>query len=160
MLELESVTITPKDFSLIIGQSHFIKSVEDLYEALATSSSSIRFGLAFCEASGPALIRVEGNDEALKAEASRIAGSIGAGHSFVVTLKDAFPISVLNRVKALEEVASVFCATGNPVQVIVAKTEQGRGIMGVVDGVSPKGVEGDDDREDRREFLRKIGYKR
>lgn len=159
-MELESVAVTPKDFSLIIGQSHFIKSVEDLYEALVTSSPSIKFGIAFCESSGPALIRLEGNDEPMKSEAAAIAARIGAGHSFVITLKEAFPISVLNRVRAVEEVVGLFCATGNPVEVIVAKTGQGRGILGVIDGVSPRGTEGEKDRDDRHGFLRKIGYKR
>lgn len=159
-MELESVNVTPEDFNLIIGQSHFIKSVEDLYETLVTSSPSIKFGIAFCESSGPALIRLEGNDESMKSEAAAIAARIGAGHSFVITLKDAFPISVLNRVKAVEEVVGVFCATGNSVEVIVAETGQGRGILGVIDGVSPKGTEGEKDRDDRHGFLRKIGYKR
>ncbi|MGA1976113.1 MAG: adenosine-specific kinase [Conexivisphaerales archaeon] len=160
MLELDSVAVLPKGYNIIIGQSHFIKTVEDLYEALITSSSSIRFGIAFCESSGPALIRVEGNDEALKEEAAGVAKRIGAGHSFVIAMKDAFPISVLNRVKAVEEVVGVYCATANSVEVIVAMTEQGRGILGVVDGASPKGIEGQKDIEDRRGFLRKIGYKR
>jgi len=159
-LELDSVAVLPKGYNIIIGQSHFIKTVEDLYEALITSSSSIRFGIAFCESSGPALIRVEGNDEALKEEAAGVAKRIGAGHSFVIAMKDAFPISVLNRVKAVEEVVGVYCATANSVEVIVAMTEQGRGILGVVDGASPKGIEGQKDIEDRRGFLRKIGYKR
>jgi len=160
MLELDSVAVLPKGYNIIIGQSHFIKTVEDLYEALITSSSSIRFGIAFCESSGPALIRVEGNDEALKEEAAGVAKRIGAGHSFVIAMKDAFPISVLNRVKAVEEVVGVYCATANSVEVIVAMTEQGRGILGVVDGASPKGIEGQKDIADRRGFLRKIGYKR
>ena len=159
-MELDSVAVLPKGYNIIIGQSHFIKTVEDLYEALITSSSSIRFGIAFCESSGPALIRVEGNDEALKEEAAGVAKRIGAGHSFVIAMKDAFPISVLNRVKAVEEVVGVYCATANSVEVIVAMTEQGRGILGVVDGASPKGIEGQKDIEDRRGFLRKIGYKR
>jgi adenosine/AMP kinase len=159
-MELESVAVTPKDFNLIIGQSHFIKTVEDLYETLVTSSPSVRFGIAFCESSGPALIRLEGNDDRMKSEAAAIAARIGAGHSFVITLKDAFPISVLNRVKAVEEVVSVFCATANPVEVVVATTGMGRGILGVVDGISPKGTEGEKDRSDRLAFLRRIGYKR
>jgi hypothetical protein len=159
-LEIESVLVTPKDFNLIIGQSHFIKTVEDLYETLVSSSLSVRFGVAFCESSGPALIRVEGNDDALKSEAVGIATRVGAGHSFVITLRDSFPINVLNRIKAVEEVVSIFCATSNPVQVIIAVTDQGRGILGVVDGVSPKGTEGIADRKDREDFLRKIGYKR
>jgi hypothetical protein len=159
-VELETVTIVPKDFNLIVGQSHFIKTVEDLYETLVSSSPSIRFGVAFCESSGPALVRSDANDEAMKSYAIEIASKIGAGHSFVVTLKDAFPINVLDRVKSVEEVVAIFCATSNPVQVIVAVTEQGRGILGVVDGVSPKGLESPEDRGERQEFLRKIGYKR
>jgi hypothetical protein len=159
-MELESVPITPKDFNLIIGQSHFIKTVEDLYEALVSSSPGIKFGVAFCESSGPALVRVEGNDEGLKTEATDIATRIGAGHSFVITLRDAFPINVLNRVKSVEEVVGLFCATANPVQVVVAVTDQGRGILGVVDGMSPRGTEGPAQRDERRGFLRKIGYKR
>jgi adenosine/AMP kinase len=159
-MEIECIAVVPKDFNIIIGQSHFIKTVEDLYEALACSSPSIRFGVAFCESSGPALIRVEGNDDTLISEASAIAAKIGAGHSFVIALRDAFPINVLNRVKAVDEVVGLFCATSNPVQVMVAVTEQGRGILGVVDGVSPKGTEGAGDKEDRQRFLRKIGYKR
>jgi adenosine/AMP kinase len=159
-MEIESVPVTPKDFNIIIGQSHFIKTVEDLYETLASSSPSIKFGVAFCESSGPALIRVEGNDDALKSEAAGVAAKVGAGHSFVIALRDAFPINVLNRVKAVEEVVGLFCATSNPVQVIVAVTEQGRGILGVVDGESPRGTEGPADRDDRQLFLRKLGYKR
>lgn len=159
-MEIESVPVTPEEFNLIIGQSHFIKTVEDLYETLVSASPSIKFGIAFCESSGPALVRVDGNDDSLKATASQIATRIGVGHSFVITLKDAFPINVLNRVKAVDEVVSLYCATANPVEVIVAVTGQGRGILGVVDGVSPKGVEGPADRADRQAFLRKIGYKR
>jgi len=150
----------PAGDQIIIGQSHFIKSVEDLYEALATSMPEIKFGLAFCEASGKALIRLEGTDGALKDLARDYAARIAAGHSFVVVLKEAYPINVLNRIKGLEEVVSVFCATSNPVTVVVADTGKGRGILGVIDGVLPRGVEGDSDREERREFLRKIGYKR
>jgi adenosine/AMP kinase len=160
LVELETVPITPKDYNLIVGQAHFIKTVEDLYEAMVSSSPSTKFGVAFCESSGPALIRADGNDEGLKAEAVRIAGALGAGHSFVIVLRDAFPVNVLNRVKGVDEVVSVFCATANPVQFIIGRTEQGRGILGVVDGVSPRGVEGAIEREERRDFLRKIGYKR
>ncbi|HVP22764.1 MAG TPA: adenosine-specific kinase [Conexivisphaerales archaeon] len=159
-MDFEVVDVTPRDHSVIIGQAHFIKTVEDLYETLVTSSPAARFGIAFCESSGPALIRVEGNDDSLRADAASVAARIGAGHSFVITLRDAYPINVLNRVKSVEEVTTVFCATANPVQVIVASTEQGRGIMGVIDGVSPKGTEGAGDAKDRRDFLRKIGYKR
>ena len=145
---------------LMIGQAHFIKTAEDLYEALSTSMPEAKFGLAFCEASGKALVRTEGSDPELERLAGEHASRIGAGHSFVIVLKGAFPINVMNRVKSVEEVAGIFCATSNPVTVIVADTGEGRGILGVVDGVSPKGVESPADREDRREFLRKIGYKR
>ena len=150
----------PADANVIIGQSHFIKTVEDLYEAVVTSVPQAAFGLAFSEASGPCLIRADGNDEALRAAAIETAGAIGAGHTFVLFLKNAFPINVLNRVKDCPEVCRIFCATANPLEVIVAQSAQGRGIVGVIDGASPKGVEGDSDREWRVGFLRKIGYKR
>ena len=145
---------------IIIGQSHFIKSVEDLYEALATSMPGIRFGLAFCEASGKALIRLEGTDATLTGLARDYAGRLACGHSFVVVLRGAYPINVLNRIKAVEEVVSIFCATSNPVTVVVADSGKGRGILGVIDGVQPEGVEGDPDKEERRAFLRKICYNR
>jgi adenosine/AMP kinase len=160
MLKIKAVPVLPEGYNVIIGQTHFIKSVEDIYEALASSGISIRFGLAFCESSGPALIRHDGNDDGLIEEAIRIATSIGAGHCFVVTLRDAFPINVLNRIKSVEEVVGVFCATANPVQVIVAQTEQGNGILGVIDGVSPKGVETEENAKERKDLLRKMGYKR
>jgi adenosine/AMP kinase len=160
-LELELVAIeTPPDVNLILGQSHFIKTVEDLYEALVASAPSIQFGLAFCEASGACLVRADGSDEGLKALAVRTAQSIGAGHSFVIVLKNAFPINVLNAVKACPEVCRIYCATANPLQVIVARSEQGRGILGVIDGSSPKGVEDAAGVVWRRELLQKIGYKR
>jgi uncharacterized protein len=157
---IEVEIAVPDGDQLIIGQSHFIKSVEDIYEALVTSMPGIKFGLAFCEASGKALIRLEGTDGSLTELARDYAARIAAGHSFVVVLKEAYPINVLNRVKGLEEVVNIFCATSNPVTVVVAESGKGRGIMGVIDGVSPKGVEGDSDKEERKEFLRKIGYKR
>lgn len=150
----------PEGDQLVIGQAHFIKTVEDLYETLATSMPGIRFGLGFCEASGKALVRSEGSDADLEKLARDYAAQIGAGHAFVVVLGGSFPINVLNRIKSVEEVASVFCATSNPVTVVVAETEAGRGVLGVVDGVTPKGAEGAADREERRSFLRKIGYKR
>jgi adenosine/AMP kinase len=149
----------PEGVNLVLGQAHFIKTVEDLYEALVGSSPHLRFGLAFCEASGPRLVRRAGNDPDLVALAVRHATSIGAGHSFVVVLRDGFPVNVLNQVKAVPEVCRVFCATANPVQVLVAETGQGRGVLGVVDGWSPLGVETDDDERDRRRLLRDIGYK-
>jgi uncharacterized protein len=160
-MKLTSVRVAiPEDANVVIGQSHFIKTVKDLYEAIVTSVPQAAFGLAFCEASGPCLIRVDGNDEALKAAATEAAGQIAAGHTFVIYLRHAFPVNVLNRVKDCPEVCRIFCATANPLEVVVAETDQGRGILGVIDGSSPKGVEGESDRAWRREFLRKIGYKR
>ena len=160
-LELKVVPIkVPEGANIILGQSHFIKSVEDLYETLVSSGTAIKFGLAFCESSGPALIRHDGNDKELVAKAVEIASEIACGHTFVILLANAYPINVLNRVKMVEEVVSIYCATANPIEVIVAETEQGRGILGVIDGVKPKGVEGDEHKEQRRSFLRKIGYKR
>ncbi len=160
-MEIRTVELAvPEGCNIIVGQSHFIKTVEDLYEALFTACPHSRFGIAFCEASGPCLIRVEGNDEELKSIASENAMSIGSGHTFVVLLRDAFPINVLHAVKACSEVCNVFCATSNPVQVLVAETGQGRGVLGVVDGFSPKGIEGESGVRARKEFLRKIGYKR
>jgi adenosine/AMP kinase len=160
-MKLDEVAIGVREgHQLIIGQAHFIKSVEDLYEALVTSMPGIKFGVAFCEASGKALVRSDGTDEQLTLLAQECASKIGAGHSFVILLAGAFPINVLNRVKAVEEVAQVYCATSNAVTVVVADSGEGRGILGVIDGVSPKGVEAAEDKEDRRGFLRKIGYKR
>jgi adenosine/AMP kinase len=150
----------PQGSNIIIGQTHFIKTAEDLYEVLITACPHAKFGLAFCEASGPCLIRVEGNDDELKKCAAENAMTVGAGHTFVIVLKDAFPINVLNAVKSCPEVCQICCATANPVQVVVAETDQGRGIMGVIDGFSPKGVETEADVQVRRQFLRKIGYKR
>ncbi len=159
-MELKLVQLTiPDGSNLILGQTHFIKSAEDLYEALTASCPHAKFGVAFCEASGPCLIRAEGNDEALKDLAAENALAIGAGHVFVILLKDAFPINVLNAVKLCPEVCSIFCATANPVQAIVAETGEGRGVLGVVDGSPPKGVETEEDVRKRKEFLRKIGYK-
>jgi len=159
-MELKIVAVDkPADVNLVLGQSHFIKTVEDLYEAVVGSVPGAQFGIAFCEASGHCLIRADGTDVDMKALAVRIAESIGAGHSFVLTLKNAFPINVLNAVKACPEVCRIYCATANPLQVIVAETELGRGILGVVDGVKPSGVEGDEDVRARIGFLRKIGYK-
>ena len=149
----------PDGVNLILGQSHFIKTVEDLYEALVGSSPHLRFGLAFCEASGPRLVRRAGNDPDLVELAVRHALAIGAGHSFIVFLRDGFPVNVLNQVKAVPEVCRIYCATANPVQVLVAETEQGRGVLGVVDGAPPVGVEGEDDERHRRTLLRDLGYK-
>jgi hypothetical protein len=160
-MELKTVKITsPHDTNLILGQTHFIKSAEDLYEALITSCPGIKFGLAFCEASGKCLIRSEGNDEELIKAAQDNALAIGCGHSFIVFMRNAYPINVLNTVKNVQEVCSIFCATANPVEVIIAETQQGRGILGVIDGEKPKGIEGVKDKEERNSFLRTIGYKR
>jgi len=161
VMEIKSIPVAiPEGANIIFGQSHFIKTVEDLYEAMVTSAPGARFGIAFCEASGPRLVRRDGNDSELIGAAVRIAESVGAGHSFIVVMKDAFPISALNAVKSCQEVCCIFCATANPVEILVAVTEQGRGVLGVVDGESPVGVESERDAADRREFLMKIGYKR
>src|SRR3990170_3546269 len=158
-LQLETVAIEkPEGLDLVLGQAHFIKTVEDLYEALAGSSPHLRFGLAFCESSGPRLVRSDGNDPELVALAERNALAIGAGHSFVVFLREGFPVNVLNQLKLVPEVCRIFCATANPVQVVLAETEQGRGILGVVDGEGPLGVEGDAERSERRDLLRLLGY--
>jgi len=160
-MELTTVQVElPEGGNLILGQTHFIKSVEDLYEALVNTVPQIKFGVAFNEASGPCLTRVDGNDDALKALAARNATAIGAGHLFVIAMLNAFPINVLGRIKQVPEVCSIFCATANPVEVVVAETKQGRGIMGVIDGFPPKGVETEHDAAVRHDFLRKIGYKR
>lgn len=145
---------------MILGASHFIKTVEDLYEAIVNTAPRMRFGIAFNEASGECLIRVDGNDEDLKQAAVRNAQAVGAGHSFVIVMRDGFPINILGRIKEVPEVVNLFCATANPVEVIVAESEQGRGILGVIDGSAPKGVEGPEGIEWRHGFLRKIGYKR
>ena len=150
----------PEGINIIFGMSHFIKTVEDLYETLITSSSSIKFGIAFCEASAKRLIRADGNDDEMIAAATSAADDVGAGHTFFIYLKDTFPISVLGRVKAVDEVCRIFCATANPVQVIIAESAQGRGVMGVIDGESPLGVETEEDRAERQAFLRTIQYKR
>ncbi|WP_287582919.1 adenosine-specific kinase [Candidatus Borrarchaeum sp.] len=159
-MELKTVKLDiPEETNCILGQTHFIKSIEDLYEALADSAPTIKFGIAFCEASGPCLIRTEGNDENLIQIAAKNAMKIGAGHSFVIHMKNGYPINVLNRIKLVPEVCGIFCATANPVEIIVTTTEQGNGILGVIDGFSPKGIEGEQEKKERKEFLRKIGYK-
>jgi adenosine/AMP kinase len=150
---------TPDDVNLVVGQAHFIKTVEDLHEALVGVSPVLHFGLAFCEASGARLIRRSGNDDELVRLATALAQAIGAGHSFVVLLRDGFPVNVLNPVKAVPEVCTIFCATANPVDVLVAVTTRGRGIIGVIDGETPLGVEGDADVAWRRTLLRQLGYK-
>jgi adenosine/AMP kinase len=149
----------PDGYNAILGQSHFIKTVEDLFEALVNAVPDIKFGLAFCESSGPCLVRVEGNDEGLQQLASKTALELSAGHTFIIFMKNAFPINVLDKVKAVPEVCNIFLATANPFQVILAKTEQGRGVLGVIDGFASKGVETSKDIEERKTFLRKIGYK-
>ncbi|MHA1590123.1 MAG: adenosine-specific kinase [Candidatus Njordarchaeales archaeon] len=160
-VEIKVIEIKPPEgVNIILGQSHFIKTVEDLYEALITASTSIKFGLAFVESSGPCLVRYDGNDEELTKLAVEYARKIAAGHLFVILLKDAWPINVLNRIKNVMEVVTLFAATANPVQVIVAETEQGRGVLGVIDGFHTKGVETEKEKKERHEFLRKIGYKR
>ncbi len=161
MLELKAVRMElPADANIIVGQAHFIKTVEDLYETVATTVPQAKFGLAFNESSGECLIRSEGNDQALRELAVHNAQSLGAGHAFVLMLQNAYPINLLNAIRNVPEVCSIFCATANPVEVIVAESEHGRGVLGVIDGSSPKGVEGDDDIAWRHDLLRKIGYKR
>jgi hypothetical protein len=160
-MELEIVQIVnPDELNFVLGQSHFIKTVEDIYEVMVTSVPGCRFGLAFCEASGPALVRATGTDDDLVELAKENALALSAGHSFILMLGEGlYPINILNQIKMVPEVCRIFCATANPVQVIVANTDQGRGILGVIDGVTAKGVEGQQDEEKRKEFLRMIGYK-
>lgn len=159
-MDLTTVRIEkPDDINLILGQSHFIKTVEDLHEALVTAVPRVKFGLAFCESSGPALVRWSGTDPDLVELARQNAFRLAAGHCFIIFLRDAFPINVLNAVRNVPEVCGIYCATANPVEVVLAETEQGRGILGVIDGVKSKGIEGEHDIAHRRDFLRKIGYK-
>lgn len=160
-MELKSVRLDiPENANIILGQSHFIKTVEDIYEAIVTTVPQMKFGVAFNEASGPCLTRVEGNDADLKASATKNAQAIGAGHTFIIVMRDGFPINILGRIKEVPEVCGIFCATANPVEVLVAESEQGRGILGVIDGNAAKGVENENEREQRQSFLRKIAYKR
>jgi uncharacterized protein len=160
-MQISSVRLeVPEGGNLILGASHFIKTVEDIYEAIVNTAPQMKFGIAFNEASGPCLIRVDGNDVSLKQLAVQNAQAVGAGHSFVIVMMEGFPINILGRIKDVPEVVNIFCATANPIEVIVAESEQGRGILGVIDGSSPKGVETDQDAEWRHGFLRKIGYKR
>jgi uncharacterized protein len=149
----------PQDANLILGQAHFIKTAEDLYEALVNASATVKFGLAFCESSGPCLVRSEGNDPELKRLAAQKALELACGHCFLIILRGAYPVNVLDKIKAVPEVCGIYAATANPLEVVVAETEQGRGIMGVVDGSKSKGIETDADIIERRGFLRKIGYK-
>lgn len=160
-MELKAVRLEiPENGNIIVGQSHFIKSVEDIYEAIVNTSPHLQFGVAFNEASGDCLTRFDGNDDALKQNAIQNALAIGAGHVFVVALRNGFPINVLDRIQAVPEVANIYCATANPVEVIVAETEQGRGVLGVIDGDPPKGVESEMHVKQRIELLQKFGYKR
>ncbi|MBD2447548.1 adenosine-specific kinase [Nostoc sp. FACHB-152] len=159
-MELKAVELQiPEGCNLILGQTHFIKTVEDLYEIMVGTSPQVKFGIAFCEASGPCLIRIVGNDRSLQEIATQNAQAVGAGHSFIILLKEAYPINFLNAIKQCPEVCTIYCATANPVQVIVAETDQGRGIMGVIDGFSPKGIETEADVKARQEILRRFGYK-
>jgi hypothetical protein len=159
-MELKSIPLDiPEGANIILGQTHFIKTIEDLYEIMVGTSPQVKFGIAFCEASGACLIRIAGNEEALQAVAIKNAQAIAAGHSFMIVMKDAYPINFLNAIKQCPEVCQIYCATANPVEVIVAETQQGRGILGVVDGFSPKGVETADDITHRKNLLRQIGYK-
>lgn len=159
-MKLEVVKIEkPTDLNIIIGQAHFIKTVEDLYEALIGAVPGIKFGLAFCESSGPCLVRGEGNDDGLRKIAVENASRLGAGHCFLIVMENAYPINTLNAVKAVPEVCSIYCATANDVEVVVADTDQGRGILGVIDGSRSKGVEEEKDVQERKRFLRNIGYK-
>ena len=160
-MEIKTVKMEiPEEVNIIIGQTHFIKTVEDLYEVMAGSVPNARFGIAFCEASCDCLVRKEGNDQEMIEIAVKNASSISCGHTFLITMKDAFPINVLNAIKTCQEVCTIFCATANPVEVVIAETELGRGIMGVIDGFVPKGIEGDKDIKERKALLRKFGYKR
>ena len=149
----------PEGVNIVLGQSHFIKTVEDLHEAIVCTVPHAKFGIAFNESSGPCLVRVSGNEQELTTLAGKAALELGAGHSFIVFLKDAYPINVLDKIKAVPEVCSIYAATANPIQVVVAETDQGRGILGVIDGLKPRDIEGPKDVEDRKSFLRKIGYK-
>ncbi len=159
-MDIKSIRVEiPEGCNIILGQTHFIKTAEDLYEIIATTASQAKFGIAFTEASGPCLIRTEGNDGDLVAACVKILESIGAGHVFCILLKNAFPVNVLTPIKNCPEVCRIFCATANPLEVIAASSPQGKGILGVIDGYSPKGVETAADKAQRKDFLRKIGYK-
>lgn len=159
-MELETVKVeVPENCNVILGTAHFIKTVEDLYEALVNAVPSIKFGVGFCEASEQCLVRAEGNDKELKSLATNNASRLGCGHSFIIFLKNAYPVNVLDKIKQVPEVCTIHAATANPLEVIVAETEQGRGILGVIDGFKTKGIETEEDVAARKEFLRKIGYK-
>lgn len=159
-MEIKIVRIEkPEEMNFILGQSHFIKTVEDIHEAVVSTAPQMKFGLAFCESSGPALVRYSGNDKKLMDIAKKNALNICAGHCFLIFIENGFPLNILNTIKNVPEVCQVFCATANPVEVIIAETESGRGILGVIDGVKTKGVEGEEDIKARKDFLRKVGYK-
>ncbi|TKJ29203.1 MAG: hypothetical protein CEE40_09185 [Chloroflexi bacterium B3_Chlor] len=159
-MELLTIKIDkPEDCNVILGQSHFIKTVEDLHEALVNSVPGVKFGVAFCEASGPCLVRASGNDPELTSLAQDSAFALSAGHTFIIFIREAYPLNVLGAIKHVPEVCSIFCATANPIEVIVGETERGRGVLGVVDGLRSKGIETEDDVAERKDFLRKIGYK-
>ncbi len=159
-MELKTVKIeNPDNLNLILGHSHFIKTVEDIFEVMVNSVPGVKFGMAFCEASDKCLVRSTGTDDALVSLAKQNASNLSAGHSFIIIMKDIFPINVLNSIKNVPEVCRIFCATANPVEVIIAETEQGRGIMGVIDGFASKGIETEEDEKDRKNLLRMIGYK-
>ena len=159
-MEFHTIKIEPpKDCNVILGMAHFIKTVEDLYEALVNSVPDIKFGIGFCESSGPRLVRCEGNDAELKKLASQYALKLACGHCFIILIKKAYPINVLNKIKQVPEVCSIHAATANPLQVVIAETDQGRGILGVIDGMKSKGIETENDVTARKDFLRKIGYK-
>lgn len=159
-MEIKTVRIEkPAEVNLVLGQSHFIKTVEDLHEAAVSSVPGIKFGIAFCEASGDCLVRFSGNDEEMIDLAAKNAEAIGAGHSFIVFMRDAFPINLLGAIQGVSEVCRIFCATANPVEVVIGETSQGRGILGVIDGEKPKGIETEEDRNRRHELLRTFGYK-
>ena len=160
-MELKTVRLEiPENGNIVVGQSHFIKTVEDIYEAIVNTVPQMKFGIAFNEASGECLTRVDGNDDALKENAARNAQLLGAGHTFVVSMREGYPINVLGRIRDLPEICTIFCATANPLEVIIAETEQGRGILGVIDGSRPLGVETESGLEWRHRLLRNIGYKR
>ena len=159
-MEIKSVAIeNPDKLNFILGQTHFIKTAEDLHEALVSAVPGIKFGLAFCEASGPCLVRIEGNDETLRQLATKNALAVGAGHTFIIFMKEAYPVNLLRAIRDVPEVVNIFCASANPVEVIVAEGKEGRGILGVIDGYKLKGMETEKDRRERIDFLRKIGYK-
>ncbi|HEY4613547.1 MAG TPA: adenosine-specific kinase [Bacteroidota bacterium] len=159
-MELKTIKIEkPEATNFILGQSHFIKTVEDIYEAVVQTNSQMKFGLGFCESSGPALVRWVGNDQSLIELAKKNAMNLSCGHCFILFMDNGFPINILNTIKSLPEVCTIYCATANPVEVVIAETEQGRGILGIIDGMKTKGIETDEDIKTRKEFLRKIGYK-